>query len=92
MRLADGSTCCFGRVTTWQPGEVYAQTWTLEAAVDDPSSLTVTFCDRSHGCLVVLEHGGWHEGNEELRDKFGDWPKILERYAALAQDESVSPG
>lgn len=92
FRMNDGSTHRFGRVTTWQPGEVYAQTWTLAQTDEHPSTLTVTFSDRSHGCLVVLEHGGWNPGNAEYREKFGDWPAILERYAALAQDTSVSPG
>lgn len=67
----------------WPPSHtpVYAQTWTLAHTADHPSSLTVTFSDRVRGCLVV--HGGWHAGNAESRDKFGDWPEILEQYAAL---------
>lgn len=89
MRMKDGSSYPFGVVTTWRPGEVYAQTWTLAQTPDDPSSLTVTFSDRLRGCLVLLEHGGWHAGNAGFREKFGDWPMLLERYAALAQDESA---
>ena len=87
MQMRDGSSHVFGRVTAWQPGEVYAQTWTLAQPEEHPSMLTVTFSDRSHGCLVLLEHGGWRPGNEEYREKFGDWPVILEEYAALAQEE-----
>jgi hypothetical protein len=89
MRMRDGSTHRFGRVTTYVPGEVYAQTWTLAQPDEHPSLLTVTFSDRSHGSLVVLEHGGWHAGNEEYSEKFGDWPVILQRYAALVQAQST---
>jgi hypothetical protein len=92
MRMLDGSTHSIGVVTTWQPGEVYAQTWTLGQPKEHPSLLTVTFSDRVRGCLVVLEHGGWRDGNAVYRDRFGDWPAILEQYAALARDSSVSPG
>lgn len=92
MTMKDGSAHAFGRVTAWVPGEVYAQTWTLAQTPDHPSSLTVTFSDRVHGCLVVLDHGGWHPGNVDYRAKFGDWPRILERFAAVAEGGSVSRG
>lgn len=85
MRMRDGSEHPFGIVTAWSPGEVYAQTWTLAQDPEHPSSLTVTFSDRAHGSLVLLEHGGWHAGNAEYRTKFGDWPLILKEYAALVQ-------
>ena len=49
-----------------------------------PSSLTVTFTDTDQGSEVVLEHGGWHEGNAAYREKFGDWSLILERYEFVA--------
>lgn len=89
MRMRDGSTHRFGQVTTYRPGEVYAQTWTLAQPEEHPSTLTVTFSDRSHGCLVLLEHGGWRVGNEEHREKFADWPVILQKYAELVQAQSA---
>jgi len=71
-------------VTAWSPGETYAQTWTLAQDPEAPSSLTVTFADTDDGSEVVLEHGGWHEGNIAYREKFGDWSLILERYEFVA--------
>ena len=84
MRMADGTELDIGEVTAWDPGRMYAQTWTLAQDPDSPSSLTVRFNDTAAGSEVVVEHGGWHEGNAAHREKFGDWPLILERYAFVA--------
>jgi hypothetical protein len=81
MRMADGQDHQFGEVTAWDPGATYAQTWTLAQDPSAPSSLTVRFRDTDGGSEVLLEHGGWHEGNVAYRDKFGDWSLILDRFA-----------
>jgi hypothetical protein len=79
-----GDELVLGEVTAWDPGTTYAQTWTLAQDPDAPSSLTVRFADTDGGSEVVVEHGGWHEGNVAYRDKFGDWPLILERFAFVS--------
>lgn len=84
MRMTDGDDYQFGEVTAWEPGRTYAQTWTLAQDPSSPSSLTVRFEDTDGGSQVVVEHGGWHEGNVAHRDKFGDWDLILERFGFVA--------
>ena len=84
IRMSNGAEHQIGEVTAWSPGETYAQTWTLAQDPEAPSSLTVTFADTDDGSEVVLEHGGWHEGNAAYREKFGDWSLILERYEFVA--------
>ncbi len=86
MRMVDGTEHDFGEVTSWRPGDMYAQTWTMAQDPDHPSSLTVTFTPTGEGCEVRLQHGGWHDGNAAYRDKFGDWSLILDQYAEEAQD------
>ncbi|MGA9746893.1 MAG: SRPBCC domain-containing protein [Nocardioides sp.] len=84
MRTTDGSVHQVGEVTAWDPGVTYAQTWTLAQDPDAPSSLTVRFSSTAEGCEVVVEHGGWHDGNAAYREKFGGWALILERYGFIA--------
>jgi Activator of Hsp90 ATPase homolog 1-like protein len=84
MRMSDGDDVPMGVVTAWDPGVTYAQTWTLGQDPDAPSSLTVHFADTDSGCRVVVEHGGWHDGNVAYRDKLGDWSLILKRYVFIA--------
>jgi len=36
------------------------------------------------GCVVRFAHGGWTDANVVERKKFGDWPILLDRFAALA--------
>lgn len=84
MRMSGGTEYQIGQVTAWDPGRTYAQTWTLAQDPDAPSSLTVTFDDVDGGSHVTVAHGGWHEGNAAYREKFGDWPLILERFAFVA--------
>ena len=45
--------------------------------------VTVRFAPDPAGCRVTFEHGGWHAGNAADRGRFGDWPALLARYAAL---------
>jgi hypothetical protein len=39
------------------------------------------------GCTVRFAHGGWTEANASARKKFGDWPVMLARFAALADTD-----
>jgi hypothetical protein len=34
---------------------------------------------------VRFAHGGWTDANTAPRAKFGDWPLLLGRFAALAE-------
>ena len=43
------------------------------------------FEQEDRGCTVRFEHGGWNERNSADRRKFGDWPLLLGRFAALAE-------
>lgn len=70
-----------GRVTAWEPGARYAQSFTLAVDPDHPTTLTVTFAAEEGGTRVALEHGGWTAGNASRRAGFTDWPHLLQRYA-----------
>lgn len=76
-------TYVFGAVTVWEPASRYAQAFWLAMDPAHPSTLDVTFSQSADhgGTDVVLEHGGWSPENERLRDKYGDWPVLLDRYA-----------
>lgn len=73
----------WGEVTAWEPGRRLAHTFTLAQPQDRPSAVTVRFEPAASGCLVRFEHGGWDEGNASVRDKFSDWPVMLDRFAVL---------
>lgn len=75
----------FGRVTRWEPGEVFAMTSVLAQSPDAPSLITVHFAPSPAGCTVRFEHGGWSQANAEFRSKFTQWRVILDRFAALAE-------
>ena len=83
LRL-DGTPRPLGRVTAWEPGAHYAQTylphwWGPEGA--RPTWLDVTFTDEGGVCLVELRHGGWDSTNLVLRQRCTDWPDLLGRFA-----------
>lgn len=71
----------FGTVTAWEPGLHYAQTFWLAGDPAYPSSIDVRFEDVDGVCEVTFEHGGWHAGNAEDRQRYGDWPHLLGRFA-----------
>jgi len=75
----------WGRVLAVARGALVVHTSTLGQTPEHPSRITVQFVPLDEGgTRVELEHGGWDEGNAAFRDKFTDWPLILERYAAFA--------
>jgi hypothetical protein len=74
----------WGTVTSWETGRRLAHTFTLAQDAAYPSEVAVEFYPRAEGgCSVRLEHGGWTAENVAARAKFGDWPVMLERFAAL---------
>jgi hypothetical protein len=76
----------WGEVTAWEPGCRLVHTFTLAQDPRHPSEVTVEFapCAGPGESAVRLAHGGWTEANAAAREKFGDWPLLLDRFAALA--------
>jgi hypothetical protein len=73
-------------LTLWEPGHRVVHTFVLAQDPADPSQVAVRFAadERGTGCSFRFEHGGWRTSNAAARARFGDWPMLLERYAALA--------
>jgi uncharacterized protein YndB with AHSA1/START domain len=82
---AGGATYEWGEVTTWEPGHRLVHSFALAQDPANPSEVSVEFLQEGDGCLVRFAHGGWTEANVADRKKFGDWPVMLDRFAALAQ-------
>jgi uncharacterized protein YndB with AHSA1/START domain len=80
----------WGRVTEWQPGHRLVHTFALAQDPAHPSEVAVEFApadaapEAAPTCTVRFAHGGWTEANSTVRKKFGDWPVLLDRFAALA--------
>jgi hypothetical protein len=75
----------WGEVTVWESGRRVVHTFTLAQDPQQPSEVTVEFVpDGDDGCTVRFAHGGWTDANVAAREKFGDWPVLLDRFAALA--------
>ena len=74
----------WGEVTVWEPGRRLVHTFTLAQDPAHPSEVAVEFADRDGGSTVRLSHGGWNDANVAVREKFGDWSVMLDRFAALA--------
>jgi uncharacterized protein YndB with AHSA1/START domain len=72
----------WGEVTEWDPPRRLVHTFAL--AQSSPSEVAVEFEHVDDGCRVHFEHRGWTEENAADRAKFGDWPVLLERFAAVA--------
>lgn len=84
----------WGRILTWQPGELLEFTWQIGAdrvPVPDPTragAVRVDFAPHRAGTRVEVVHGGWERhgaGGAAYRDDFAmAWPYALGRYADLA--------
>jgi hypothetical protein len=75
----------WGEVTLWQPGRRVVHTFTLAQDPSHPSEVAAKFepGEDGPGCILRFEHGGWNETNAATREEFGDWPVMLDRFAAL---------
>lgn len=73
----------WGEVTVFEPGRRLVHTFTLAHDSAAPSEVRVELADDGRGCTLRFEHGGWTEANAADRRKFGDWPVMLDRLAAL---------
>jgi hypothetical protein len=77
----------WGEVTVWEPGRRLVHTFTLAQDAAHPSEVAMDFApggEQDNGCTVRFAHGGWTEANAAVREKFSDWPVMLDRFAALA--------
>jgi Activator of Hsp90 ATPase homolog 1-like protein len=75
----------WGEVTVWEPGRQLVHTFTLAQDPQHPSEVAVEFVGDSERSTVRLAHGGWTDANIAVREKFGDWQIMLERFAAVAE-------
>ena len=74
----------WGRVLAIARGALVVHTSTLGHDPGHPSQVSVQFVPLDEGgTRVELAHGGWNEGNASFREKFTEWPLILDRYAAF---------
>jgi hypothetical protein len=78
----------WGEVTVWAPGERLVHSFTLAQDPQHPSKVAVEFEADAGGCTVRFAHGGWTEASAKDREKFGDWPIMLDRFAALADADA----
>jgi hypothetical protein len=74
----------WGAVTVFESGRRLVHTFTLAQDPESPSEVTAEFVADGDGSVVRFVHGGWTEANVADRKKFGDWPVLLDRFAALA--------
>ncbi len=42
----------------------------------------MTFTEEGAGTRVSLEHGGWVDGADDVRDRYTHWDTMLTRFAA----------
>lgn len=87
----------WGAITVWEPGRRLAHTFTLAQNPAQPSVVHiefVPFADHPGRCTLHFVHGGWSADAAPVRAKFGDWPVLLGRFAALAEgrDSDTSTG
>ena len=77
----------WGEVTGWQPGSRVVHSFTLAQDPSHPSEVAARFepAEDGRGCSFRFEHGGWTEINVATREKFGDWPVMLDRFVALLE-------
>jgi Activator of Hsp90 ATPase homolog 1-like protein len=80
-----GAEYDWGEVTVWEPGRRLVHSFALAQDPANPSEVAVEFAQGGDGTVVTFEHRGWTEANVADRRKFGDWPVLLDRFAALAQ-------
>jgi uncharacterized protein YndB with AHSA1/START domain len=78
----------WGEVVACEPGRLLVHTFTLAHDPRHPSEVAVeVVAGPEGGCTVRFAHGGWTDANRAARAKFGDWPLVLDRFAALAESD-----
>jgi uncharacterized protein YndB with AHSA1/START domain len=94
----DGSTCDWGRVLSWEPHSRLVLSWDISADWQpDPAlntEIEVRFiADGKSGTRVEFEHrrldryGARRDEMRRIFDTEGDWGKLLESFARVAESE-----
>ncbi len=87
VRLLHGADAYeIARVTAWEPGARFGLDFWLALDPAHPTTVTVDFTPQEAGTLVTLAHGGWTPANGVHRAKFTEWPLLLARFAAHADE------
>ena len=83
----DGSTCSWGTVSTWQPGERLEMTWHPGHDEDVATTVDVRFEPAPNDqTLVTLTHTGWENRADatSARDDYSTgWPVVMGRFVDL---------
>lgn len=74
----------WGRVERVAAARLLVHTSVLGQPPEHPSRVTVELVPHGDGTTLLFEHGGWHPSLAQVREKFGEWPVMLDRYVALA--------
>lgn len=82
--LHDGIDYPIGEVLEWTIGERFTMSFHLSLPREHPTTLEVRFEPSDGGTLVTLAHSGWGPDNVAQRNRFSEWPHLLERFAATA--------
>lgn len=85
-RHSDGSEHDWGEVIAWDPPARVSFSFTLGQDRAFPTVVRATFVPSDSGTQVSFEHDGWTEHNAAAREKFADWPRLLNRFAKAAQE------
>lgn len=81
----NGDRHVWGEVVDYEPPTRFSYTSNLALEGGDPSLVTAVFTPQAGGGTTFdFEHGGWNESNAAQRDKFNEWPTILDRFVDLA--------
>jgi hypothetical protein len=80
----------WGHVETWDPPHRLVHSFRLAQPAEAPSEVSVTFAPVGAGCEMTFCHGGWRPENAADRQKFTEWPIILDRFVALLEERTTS--
>ena len=90
----DGSSCSWGTVTTWQPGQRLTMSWHPGQAEDSSTTVDVSFDQISEQqTLVTLTHSGWENRADSLeaRGEYRNgWATVVALFAGTLPGAPVS--
>lgn len=81
-------TVVWGRVEQVERPRLLVHTSVLGQPSEHPTRIRVELVPSPQGTTLLFEHGGWHPSLAEVRQKFGEWPLILDRFVALADSRA----
>src|SRR5690349_5105072 len=89
MRISGGSAYPWGTVVTLHPPAHLAMDFTLAQDADHPSRIDNTFTASRDATRERCIHDRWTATNLAVWDKFNEWPSLLDRYAALTEENAL---